>query len=101
MTSTPVPAILTIRSLGISPPKDIDPNKIAGEWLEKFQTDVWPSPNGGIDVDKILGLFQPDAFWGDILSLAWDFRAFFGTDQIWIRSKPSSRIESPIPPSAF
>ena len=71
MTSTPVPAIPTTQSLGISPPKDIDPNKIAGEWLEKFQTAVLPSPNGGVDVDKILGLFQPDAFWRDILSLTW------------------------------
>ena len=82
MTSAPTPAIPTIQSLGASPPKDIDPVKIAGEWLEKFKAAVLPSPSGDIDVDKILGLFQPDAFWRDILSLTWDFRTFFGTDQI-------------------
>ena len=82
MTSAPAPAIPTIQSLGASPPKDIDPVKIAGEWLEKFKAAVLPSPSGDIDVDKILGLFQPDAFWRDILSLTWDFRTFFGTDQI-------------------
>ena len=82
MTSEPVPALPTIQNLGISPPKDIDPVKVAGEWLERFQTAVLPSPDGDIDVDKILSLFQPDAFWRDILSLTWDFRTFFGATQI-------------------
>jgi len=82
MTTSPVPTLPTIKNLGISPPKDVDPVKIAGEWLEKFQTAVSPSPKGDIDVDKLLDLFQPDAFWRDILSLTWDFRTFLGTDQI-------------------
>ena len=81
MASAPLPAFPTAQSLGISPPKDIDPVKIAEEWLEKFQTAVSPS-DGGIDVGKVLNLFQPDAFWRDILSLTWDFRTFAGTAQI-------------------
>ena len=82
MASTPAPAVPTIQTLGISPPKDIDPVKVAGEWLEKLQTTVSPSSDGDIDVDKVLDLFQPDAFWRDILSLTWDFRTFFGAAQI-------------------
>ena len=82
MASAPVFALPTVQNLGISPPKDIDPVKIAGEWLEKFQTAVSPSPKGDIDVNKILDLFQPDAFWRDILSLTWDFRTFSGAEQI-------------------
>ena len=80
MAPTPVPTLPTIQNLGISPPKDIDPVKIAREWLEKFQTAI--SPDGDINADKVLDLFQPDAFWRDILSLTWDFRTFFGTAQI-------------------
>jgi len=82
MASAPVFSLPTVQNLGISPPKDIDPVKIAGEWLEKFQTAVSPSPKGDIDVNKILDLFQPDAFWRDILSLTWDFRTFSGVEQI-------------------
>ena len=82
MSSAPVPALPTVQSLGISPPKDIDPVKIAGEWLEKFQTTISPAPNGDIDIDKVLDLFQPDAFWRDILSLTWDFRTFTGAAQL-------------------
>jgi len=82
MASTPVPTLPTIQNLGASPPKDIDPINVAAEWLEKFQNVISPSPDGDVDVDKILTLFQPDAFWRDILSLTWDFRTFFGTAQI-------------------
>lgn len=82
MALAPAPTIPTIPSLGISPPKDINPVKIAGEWLEKFQTAVSPSPSSGVDIGKVLDLFQPDAFWRDILALTWDFRTFSGTDQI-------------------
>ena len=82
MASAPVPALPTFESLGISPPEDIDPVKIAGEWLEKLQAAISPSPSGDIDIDGALDLFRPDAFWRDILSLTWDFRTFFGTAQI-------------------
>ena len=82
MTSRPVPALPAIHNLGISPPGGVDPVEIAKEWLEKFQTAISPSPSGDIDIVKILELFQPDAFWRDILSLTWDFRTFFGVDQI-------------------
>ena len=82
MASAPVPALPTVAKLGISPPDQVDPVNIAGEWLEKLQAAVSPSPNGNIDIDRILDLFQPDAFWRDILSLTWDFRTFFGTAQI-------------------
>ena len=82
MASTPVPVLPTVQSLGISPPKDLNPIKIAREWLENFQTAISPSPDGDINTDKVLDLFQPDAFWRDILSLTWDFRTFFGTAQI-------------------
>ena len=82
MASVPTLALPTIDRLGISPPKDVDAAKIAGEWLEKLQTAVSPSPSGGIDIDKVLELFQPDAAWRDILSLTWDFRNFIGTAQI-------------------
>ena len=82
MGSVPVPALPTVQSLRIAPPKDLDPVKIAREWLESFQTAISSPPDGVIDVDKVLDLFQPDAFWRDILSLTWDFRTFFGTAQI-------------------
>jgi len=82
MASTPVLALPTFQKLGISPPEDIDPVKIAKEWLEKLESALSPSPNGDIDTDKVLDLFLPDAFWRDILSLTWDFRTFFGAAQI-------------------
>ena len=82
MAPAPVPTLPTVKNLGIAPPKGIDPAKIAGEWLEQFQTAISPPPEGNIDVDKILDLFQPDAFWRDILSLTWDFRTFSGAAQI-------------------
>ena len=81
MAPPPTAAIPTFQSLGISPPKDVDPVKIAGEWLEKFQIAISPS-DGDIVIDKVLDLFQPDAFWRDIMSLTWDFRTFIGTAQI-------------------
>ena len=81
MPSAPVPALPTIQSLGNSPPKDIDPVKIAGEWLGEFQAAISPS-SGGVDIDKVLGLLQLVAVWRDILSLTWDFRTFIGTAQI-------------------
>ena len=95
MTSVLVPALPTVQSLGISPPKDIDPVNIAREWLENFQTAISPSTDGDInvDVDKVLDLLQPDAFWRDILSLTWDFRTFFGTTQI--KSFLQGRIADP------
>lgn len=93
MTLTPAPTIPTIPNLGISPPKGTDPIKIAGEWLEKFQTAVSPSPSGDINIDKVLDLFQPDAFWRDILSLTWDFRTFCGADQI--KTLLQDRIANP------
>lgn len=91
MAAEPTPTLPTVQSLGISPPQDIDPVKIAGEWLANFQIAI--SPDSTIDVDKILTLFQPDAFWRDILSLTWDFRTFFGVSQI--KSFLQDRIANP------
>jgi len=82
MAPTPTPTPPTVQNLGISPPKNIDPTKIAQEWLENFQTAISPSPNGDVDIDKVLDLFHQDAFWRDILSLTWDFRTFSGAAQI-------------------
>jgi hypothetical protein len=93
MAPAPVPTIPTIPTLGISPPKDIDPVKVAGEWLEKFQTAVSPSPGCDVDIAKVLDLLRPDAFWRDILSMTWDFRTFSGTDQI--KTFLQDRIVSP------
>jgi hypothetical protein len=93
MSSVPALALPTIDCLGISPQKDIDAVKIAGEWLEKLQTAVSPSPSGDINIDQVLELFQPDASWRDILSLTWDFRSFFGTAQI--KTFLQDRIASP------
>ena len=93
MASPFSPALPTVQNLGISPPKDIDPVKIAVDWLENFQTSISPSPSGDVDVDKVLDLFQPDAFWRDILSLTWDFRTFSGIAQI--KSFLQDRIADP------
>ena len=82
MTLVPTVALPTVDRLGISPPKDVDAVKVAGEWLGNLQTALSPSPKGGIDIDKVLDLFRPDAFWRDVVSLTWDFRTFFGTAQI-------------------
>lgn len=94
MASAPVLTIPTISALGISPPKDVDPVKIAGEWLEKFQAAVSPPSSGNVDIAKVLDLLQPDAFWRDILSMTWDFRTFFGTDQI--KTFLQDRIANPL-----
>lgn len=84
MAPAPAPTLPTVKSLGITPPKDVDPAKISGERLENFQTAISPPPGGNIDVDKALDLFQPGAFWRVIL--------------VPRRSEPSSEIESLTPP---
>ena len=62
MTTAAVPTLPTIKNLEISPLKDVEPVKIAGEWPEKFQTAIPPSPNGDVDINKVLDLFQSDDF---------------------------------------
>ena len=93
MAAAPSLALPTLDRLGITPPKDVDATKIAEEWLEKFQTAVSPPPDGNIDIEKVLQLFQPDACWRDILSLTWDFRTFLGAAQI--RTFLEDRVANP------
>ncbi|KAF8815761.1 FAD/NAD(P)-binding domain-containing protein [Phlegmacium glaucopus] len=55
------------------------PSQIAKEWLDSFTTII--SKEGAKPKD-VLSLFQPDAWWRDILSLTWDFRSLQGEAQI-------------------
>jgi|ERR1700761_1040793 len=72
----------TLESLGIKDAvainkSPIPPAQIAQEWLEKFNTAI--SKN---EIEDVLKLFQPDAWWRDLLALTWDFRTLHGTAQL-------------------
>ncbi|KAJ6556762.1 hypothetical protein DFH09DRAFT_1365485 [Mycena vulgaris] len=67
----------TIDKLGVAVPQDVDANPIAAAWLHRFSTSITAK-----DIDGLLSILQPDAFWRDILALTWDFRTFNGVDRI-------------------
>lgn len=67
----------TLKTLGVSIPHSVDATQVAAEWLGKFAQHVKAH-----DVDGVMGLFQGDAFWRDLLALTWDFRTFDGAAHI-------------------
>lgn len=67
----------TLDALGVSIPSSVDATQVAAEWLGQFSGHVKAR-----DVDGIVGLFQSDAFWRDLLALTWDFRTFDGEEMI-------------------
>lgn len=54
-----------------------DANKVATDWLKKFEDKVTKN-----DIDGILSLLTADAWWRDLLSMTWDLRSFQGPERI-------------------
>ncbi|PPQ85677.1 hypothetical protein CVT25_002128 [Psilocybe cyanescens] len=71
----PLPTLDRLGVTSIAP--DIDARKIANDWLASFSTAATTG-----DVDAILSLLLPDAFWRDMLALTWDLRTFSGKERI-------------------
>ncbi|KAI0364911.1 FAD/NAD-P-binding domain-containing protein [Pilatotrama ljubarskyi] len=109
-TAEPPVTLPTLDRLGVkSAPSDVDAEKVAGLWLDSLAQHV-----ANNNIDGILSLFAPDAWWRDMLALTWDFRTFHGHPRIrklledrLARSKPSAfkltsaKFESPYPDLAW
>ncbi|KAL4245311.1 FAD/NAD(P)-binding domain-containing protein [Abortiporus biennis] len=67
----------TLDNLQSTLPADLDVQKVASAWINSFSQFV----SGG-DIDGILSLFHPDAWWRDLFALTWDTRTFHGHDKI-------------------
>jgi hypothetical protein len=75
MTNTRRPGLPTLAQ---ALPSDINPSRIATEWLLQFASGVERG-----DVNDIMSLIMDnDAFWRDMLSITWDFRSFHGPGKI-------------------
>ncbi|CAL1697215.1 unnamed protein product [Somion occarium] len=67
----------TVDNLQAAFPADVDGQKVAQDWLDSFSKAVKAN-----DVDGVLALFHPDAWWRDIFALTWDLRTFQGSQKI-------------------
>lgn len=76
-TMTTQTSLPTLNKLGAKVPANVDPKKVATEWLESFASCVRSR-----DVPCIMELFVEDALFRDILALTWNFRTFEGADAI-------------------
>lgn len=77
-TEFPVAPLPTLDRLGVaSVAPDVNAKKIANDWLASFSTAATKG-----DVDAIISLLLPDAFWRDMLALTWDLRTFSGKQNI-------------------
>ncbi|EKM55953.1 uncharacterized protein PHACADRAFT_144909 [Phanerochaete carnosa HHB-10118-sp] len=67
------------KALGVSTSQILqaDAEQVAAAWLKVFASKV--SKN---DVDGILSLLAPDAWWRDLLAMTWDLRTFQGQASI-------------------
>ncbi|KAH9920544.1 FAD/NAD(P)-binding domain-containing protein [Epithele typhae] len=71
-------ALPTLDRLGVAAaPADVDPSKVAALWFASF-TQLAQSN----DIDGLLALFIPDAWFRDMLALTWAFRTFHGQAKI-------------------
>ena len=77
-TTDPSEILPTLERLGVSAaPTDVDAPKVAQTWLASFATAA-----AARDIDAILALFAPDAWFRDMLALTWAFRTFQGAPKI-------------------
>jgi hypothetical protein len=79
---TPVPegaALPTFENLGIQAidAKEINPQKLAEDWLAKFSGAV-----AARDIPAILSTLYVKPWWKDLFALTWDLRTFFGIENI-------------------
>jgi len=75
--SPPAVALPTLDRLQATIPADLDVQKVASGWLQSFAQFV--SAN---DINGILSLIHPDAWWRDFFALTWDMRTFHGAEKI-------------------
>ncbi|KAI0638753.1 FAD/NAD-P-binding domain-containing protein [Trametes polyzona] len=77
-TTTPPVVLPTLDRLGVKAvPTDVDAEKVAGLWLDSLAQHVENN-----NIDGVLSLFSPDAWWRDMLALTWEFRTFHGEAKI-------------------
>ncbi|KAF5371804.1 hypothetical protein D9758_003455 [Tetrapyrgos nigripes] len=67
----------TLDHLQAKVPPGTDAKEVASEWFKTFVSHVEAG-----NVDGVVGLFHPEAFWRDTLAMTWDFRTFVGTPKI-------------------
>lgn len=67
----------TLDRLQATIPPDLDVEKVASAWLQSFSQYV--SAN---DVDGIISILHPEAWWRDLFALTWDLRTFQGLPKI-------------------
>ncbi|KAI0762275.1 FAD/NAD(P)-binding domain-containing protein [Fomes fomentarius] len=79
MATTESSALLpTLDRLGVNAvPTDVDAQKVASLWFDALAKYIQAD-----DIDGVLSLFSPDAWWRDMLALTWAFRTFHGADKI-------------------
>ena len=77
-TENPSALLPTLERLGVSAvPADVDAKKVAQLWLDSFSKYVQSG-----DIDGVLSLFSPDAWWRDMLALTWAFRTIHTAPKI-------------------
>ncbi|TFK84341.1 FAD/NAD(P)-binding domain-containing protein [Polyporus arcularius HHB13444] len=75
---TPTVNLPTLDRLGVSAvPKDVDAKKVASLWFDSLVKNIEDK-----NIDGILSLFHPDAWFRDMLALTWAFRTFQGASKI-------------------
>ena len=76
----------------VTPPRAVDPDTAATQWVETFNKTV---RNG--EITGISELFLQESYWRDQLCLSWDFHTLQGPQKIvslLVQSKNGSRIKS-------
>ncbi|KAF8875878.1 hypothetical protein CPB84DRAFT_439009 [Gymnopilus junonius] len=70
----------TFDRLGVaSLSSDLDPKRVASEWLSAFAA---AASKGDVEAVSATLLPGPDTFWRDMLALTWDMRTFRGQEKI-------------------
>lgn len=78
MQAHPITSSLpTFDKLGVSPPKDVDAEKVGRAWVEQFGKAV-----SAKDIKGILATMGDEPWWRDIFALTWDLRTFQGPAKI-------------------
>ncbi|KAH9484751.1 Indole-3-pyruvate monooxygenase YUCCA1 [Psilocybe cubensis] len=78
MANVPETPLPTLERLGVSSlPANLDAKKVAQDWLSSFLQAAIAG-----NVDAVVSLLLPDAFWRDMLALTWDMRTFSGKERI-------------------
>ncbi|THH13418.1 hypothetical protein EW146_g6790 [Bondarzewia mesenterica] len=77
MASITQATLPTLDRLNAVVPDAVDVQKVAKDWFDSFAKHARSD-----SVSGVLDLLLEDAFWRDLLALTWDFRTFYGTDNI-------------------